>query len=179
MHRECRERFPRHRLQIKPLVSDPSMHHGTCVTHVPWCMSGSLTRSCGEDVSGIAGACVTRNFTYLARGPSPCSQLHLNPGKHSTIISLQRIFCGMFQIAIHGYVFGHDWAPVLKVYSMIGLNVLTFDWICVTVGLASLTKFSPAIVRFSIRWYSIFRWKIPLDRHWLQIDPTRKWRIDV
>ena len=26
-------------------VSDPDMHHGTCVTHVPWCMSGSLTSS--------------------------------------------------------------------------------------------------------------------------------------
>ena len=37
-------RFPRHRLQRKPLVNDPGMDHGTCVTHVPWCMSGSLTR---------------------------------------------------------------------------------------------------------------------------------------
>ena len=27
-----------------PQVSDPDMHHGTCVTHVPWCMPGSLTR---------------------------------------------------------------------------------------------------------------------------------------
>ena len=26
-------------------VGDPGMHHGTCVTHVPWCMSGSLTSS--------------------------------------------------------------------------------------------------------------------------------------
>ena len=26
-------------------VSDPDMHHGTCVTHVPWCMPGSL--NCG------------------------------------------------------------------------------------------------------------------------------------
>ena len=26
-----------------PPVSDPNMHHGTCVTHVPWCMPGSLT----------------------------------------------------------------------------------------------------------------------------------------
>ena len=26
-----------------PRVSDPNMHHGTCVTHVPWCMPGSLT----------------------------------------------------------------------------------------------------------------------------------------
>ena len=32
---------PRHRLQRKPLVSDPGMHHGTWVTHVPWCMSRS------------------------------------------------------------------------------------------------------------------------------------------
>ena len=23
-------------------VSNPNMHHGTCVTHVPWCMLGSL-----------------------------------------------------------------------------------------------------------------------------------------
>ena len=26
-----------------PRVSDPDMHHGTCGTHVPWCMPGSLT----------------------------------------------------------------------------------------------------------------------------------------
>ena len=26
-----------------PRVSDPDMHHGTGVTHVPWCMPGSLT----------------------------------------------------------------------------------------------------------------------------------------
>ena len=26
-----------------PLVSDPDKHHGTCLTHVPWCMPGSLT----------------------------------------------------------------------------------------------------------------------------------------
>ena len=44
MRWECRERFPHHQLKRKPLVSNPGMHHGTCVTHVPWCMSGSLTR---------------------------------------------------------------------------------------------------------------------------------------
>ena len=26
-----------------PRVSDPDMHHDTCVTHVPWCILGSLT----------------------------------------------------------------------------------------------------------------------------------------
>ena len=38
MRRECRERFP-----LSPRVSDPDIHHGTCVTQVPWCMPGSLT----------------------------------------------------------------------------------------------------------------------------------------
>ena len=49
--------FPRRRFQRKPLVSDPDMHHGTCVTHVPWCMSGSHTCGNGENVIGIPGAC--------------------------------------------------------------------------------------------------------------------------
>ena len=69
MRQECRERFPRQRVQRKPRVSDPDMHHGTCLTHVPWCMSGSLTRGGGVNVPGIPGACATRNFAYLVRGP--------------------------------------------------------------------------------------------------------------
>ena len=62
-------------LSPPPRVSHPGMHYGTCVTHVPWCMPGSLTIavsfeiSDGENVPGIPRACATRNFTYLARGP--------------------------------------------------------------------------------------------------------------
>ena len=69
MRRECRERFPRPLAQRKPLVSDPYMHHGTCVMHVPWCMSGLLTRGDGENVPGIPGTFATCNCTYLVRGP--------------------------------------------------------------------------------------------------------------
>ena len=54
--------FPRRRFQRKPLVSDPDMHHGTWVTHVPWCMSGSLTCGDGENVPGIPGACASTNL---------------------------------------------------------------------------------------------------------------------
>ena len=54
--------FTRRRLQRKPLVSDPGMHHGTCVTHVPWCMSGSLASGGGENVPGIPGACAPAIF---------------------------------------------------------------------------------------------------------------------
>ena len=52
------------------------MHYGTCVTQVPWCMSGSLTRGGGGYIPSIPGACTTRNFTYLAR--SPWAQWWLN-----------------------------------------------------------------------------------------------------
>ena len=79
-----------------PRVSDPDIHHGMCATHVPICMSRSLTsgflwsRGRGKRsrhsrrmrnpkcyVSGkrpmhirsIPGACATLNFTYLVRGP--------------------------------------------------------------------------------------------------------------
>ena len=57
---------PRRRIQRKTRVSDPGMHHGTCVTHVPWwkreltilaSLSGLLTRGGGENVPGIPGAC--------------------------------------------------------------------------------------------------------------------------
>ena len=37
-------------LPASELVSYPGMHHGTCVTHVPWCMSGSLTYGSGKNV---------------------------------------------------------------------------------------------------------------------------------
>ena len=93
MRLDCRERFPRHRLQRKPLVSDPDMHHGTCVTHVPWCMSGSLNRGCGENVPAIPGACATRNITYLVRGPW-C-------GSSRTLATLeQRVFCHIYHFCV-------------------------------------------------------------------------------
>ena len=50
-----------------PWVSDPDMHHDRCVTHVPWCMPGSLTVSFevggGLNVPGIPGAWATGNCT--------------------------------------------------------------------------------------------------------------------
>ena len=69
MSRECRERLSRHWLQRKPLVIDPGMYYGTCVTHGPWCMSGSLIHRGGKNVPGIPGACTACNFAYLTRGP--------------------------------------------------------------------------------------------------------------
>ena len=76
MRREYQERFPRHRLQRKSLVSDPGMHHGTCVTHVPWCISGSLTRDCRGNVPGIPGACRTRNLRIWQEASQVSTRVH-------------------------------------------------------------------------------------------------------
>ena len=54
----------------------------TCVTHVPWCMPGSLTSgfpldsAVRENVPGIPGACATRNVTYLVRCPLSVVEYH-------------------------------------------------------------------------------------------------------
>ena len=78
MRRECRERFPHHRLQRKPLVSDPRMHHGTCVTHVRWCMSGSLTLGGGAKRSRHPRRMRNPQFYVFGKRPMvvvsmPCS----------------------------------------------------------------------------------------------------------
>ena len=69
MRLECWERFPRHLLQRKPLVSDPDLHHSTCVTQVPWCRSGSLTRGGGENVPSNPGACATCKVLRIWQEP--------------------------------------------------------------------------------------------------------------
>ena len=56
---------------LKPLVSDPGIHHATCVTHVPWCMSGSLTRGGGENVPRQSRR--MRNPQFYVSGKRPMS----------------------------------------------------------------------------------------------------------
>ena len=74
-----------------PQVSDPDMHHGTCVMHVPWCIPGSLTsgflwgRLRGKRYIGIPGACAIRHFTYLVRDPLLRHQCHI-PGVWTVIL---------------------------------------------------------------------------------------------
>ena len=76
MRQECREHFPRHRLQRKPLVSNPGMHHGTCVTHMPWCMLGSLPRGGGK--KGSRHTWHIRNPQFYVLGMKPMCLCMLN-----------------------------------------------------------------------------------------------------
>ena len=58
-----------------PQVSDPDMHHGTCVTHVPWCMPGSPTsgfiwnRRRGETIPAFPAR--MRNLQFYVSGKRP------------------------------------------------------------------------------------------------------------
>ena len=82
-------------------VSDPDMHHGTCLTHVPWSMSGSLTSGffwsrVGEKVPGTPGACATRTFKCLVRGPWLVCYLFVTVGRAHVLKQLfyrMNLFC--------------------------------------------------------------------------------------
>ena len=86
--------FPRRRFQKKPLVSDPGMHHGTCVAHVPWCMSGSLTCGNGENVPGIPGACAPTILRILQEAHEGlCATYHFQFNRSNVKVTrLVRIF---------------------------------------------------------------------------------------
>ena len=100
MRWECRQRFSHRWLKRKPLVSNPGMHPSTCVTHVLGCLSGSLICIDGENIPGIPGACGSRDFTYLARGPLT------RPDFCATVSSSQqaKLFCNTGMNLIRGVI---------------------------------------------------------------------------
>ena len=93
--------FPRRQFQKKLLYSDPGMHHGTCVTHVPWCMSGSLTCGDGENRSRHSRRMHIRNFAYLARGPLSCYIIYIC---HRCYRSLPTLLYQIFFTGLNRYL---------------------------------------------------------------------------
>ena len=67
--------FSHYRLQRKPLDNDPGMHHGMCVTHVPWCMLGSLTHGGGE--KRFRHPRCIRNRQFYVSGKRPISAFNI------------------------------------------------------------------------------------------------------
>ena len=113
MGRECRERIPRHRFQMKRLVSDPGMHQGTCVTHVPWCMSGIADlKWWGKRLRHSRRMC---NLQFCAAGKRPiekagtivlcCTRFHWQP--------CLSIFVGDFYTLLHCTVL-YIWSTTRK-----------------------------------------------------------------
>ena len=88
-------------------VSDPDTHHRTCVTHVPWCMPGSLTRFPLKSVAGKRSrhSWRMRNPRFYVSGKRPIVKQQQNPNhKHIywNILYSPRLYQGS-NIWIHGY----------------------------------------------------------------------------
>ena len=80
--------FSQLRLQRKPLVSDSDMQHGTCVTHVPWCMSGSFTHGGGETFLAHAQPAILRIWQQ--------THCHLNEPGQNVLYFRSNIFKCIF-----------------------------------------------------------------------------------
>ena len=72
-------------LRRKSLVSDPGMHNGTCVMHVPRCMSGSLTRVRGKSSRHSRRM---RNLQFYVSGKRPIRRGVNNQSAEVFIVTL-------------------------------------------------------------------------------------------
>ena len=141
MRRVWRERFPRHQLLRKPPVSDPSMHHGTCVTHVPWCMSGSLIRS--------GTAC---NFMYLTRGPwIACFTVYCQAGGGQITYHVNTIWIRTVWCHFNGQI-----SPRYSQKTPHSSSVRVRYWVYFFVGLDSDTYSAHVpVMRYAISCYNV------------------------
>ena len=80
-----------------PRVSDPDMHHGACVTHVPWCMLGSLTsgflRSRWRGKRSRHSRCMHNPHIWV---PGKWPMMPAHPSVSMLIYNLFRIFQLLF-----------------------------------------------------------------------------------
>ena len=98
-------------------ISEPDMHYGTCVTHVPWCRPGSLT---GGFVRSLwRGKCSwhsrrTRNSPFYESGKKPaqmrsssfCVRFKVYHIVGETLLKLIfHILCGFFGSKIYLIIF--------------------------------------------------------------------------
>ena len=144
MRRECRERSPRHQL-----FSDPDMHHGTCVTHVPWCISGSLTGGfLWSRWRGKRYRChVSNALPWKLTPPSICNnQLYYKVTPRVIVLWLPSYFA---TTGLHCEMTPHfEMTPNKQYHTSYVKNNL---WYCVIVFLSFMTKIHVSIAfRF---WY--------------------------
>ena len=94
-----------------PRVSDPDMHHGTCVTHVPGCMPGSLTSRFlwsrwRRKRSRHSRRMRNPHFAYLVRGPwrtwHPKNETHRSIGSKDHRLDIDPCRVDVSSMSIQG-----------------------------------------------------------------------------
>ena len=91
------------------------MHRGTCMTHVPWCMSGSRTRGGGETFPTLS-AHAHPQFYLSGKRPIVTKAIHTNCATASIAL------CGMW-LGIHDSIF--TWpshTAVVFIYACLNLE---------------------------------------------------------
>ena len=88
-------------------VSDADMHHGTCVTHVPWCMPG--TQTSGFHWSRWRGkrswhSRQMRNPQFCVSGKRPIAVIHKNGLAQDSGNSIPSMLCKYSLSLSHRYI---------------------------------------------------------------------------
>ena len=88
-----------------PRLSDPDMQYGTCVTHVPWCMLGSLTNGflCQWRGKRSRHSRRMRNQQFYVSGKRPMVMITKSNGN---IFRISGPLCGA--------ITDHRWIPFTK-----------------------------------------------------------------
>ena len=131
MRRECREHFPRHRgLAIPTCITARASRTCRDACRGRW-LAVSFEVGGGGNVLGIPGACATRNFTYLLRGP--CSE-----DQHITVLGLvDRI--SQHSCALNGSFTQEAcvwwlWLDKVDGYVCVRSCLCADDWVCIPGG---------------------------------------------
>ena len=127
-----------------PRVSNPDMHHGTCVTHVPWCMPGSITdgflrsrrrgkrsrhsRRMRNPQSYVSGWEAHRDMSSC---PFQTKIAHMNLYIYiinSELIKLQSLSWGILSLLLQtAFIFFFSIMYILcKCYSIFGIHVFVY-----------------------------------------------------
>ena len=114
--------FPRHRLQRKPWVNDPSKHHGTCVTARAVVHAGIVNTRWREKVPSIPGACATRDFAYMAWGSWHAAS-SLRPLHKAHITTWQKTYLNTIVSRILKFVSHNSTVKILPNNKVNGANM--------------------------------------------------------
>ena len=121
MHRECRERFPRRRGLAIPTCITARASRDACRDRYPVV---SFEIGGGENVPGIPGACATRNFTYLVRGPYG----DIDPGRHWLVAWWHQAITWTNVDLSSNVLCGIHMIPLISISKM-GLKITFHKWL--------------------------------------------------
>ena len=115
---------PRRRIQRKPRVSDPGMNRGTCVTHVPWCMSGLLTRGGGKKFPAFPAHAHPQFYVFVKR---PMSKMPY-PRDRSSFqgLGLVSVVCSLAQYSFS--LLFQERSCVVLLFGMIYHTAMFYLW---------------------------------------------------